>query len=164
MSKFTHLDEKGRLRMVDVSEKPTHGRRAVAAGSIAIAPAVIDSIKAKDTPKGNVLEAARLAGILAAKRTGELIPLCHPLPVDAIQIDFDLASSRISARAEVKTTAKTGVEMEAMTAVTVALLTIYDMCKALDKEMVLEEVFLLEKEGGKSGHFRHPRGIRPVGG
>lgn len=151
MPELTHLDSRGQARMVDVGEKPVTARRAVAAATLVTGEAILQALREGNTPKGNALEVARLSGIAAAKRTAELIPLCHQLPLDHVAVDFRLEQDRIHIRAEVKATAKTGVEMEALTAVTVAGLALYDMLKALGKGMVLGEIRLLRKEGGKSG-------------
>ena len=152
---LTHLDERGRARMVDVSQKEATTRRAVATGRIRMAPSTLERILAGDAPKGDVLAVARIAGIQAGKRTGELVPLCHILPGAsvAVTLEGDRTLPGIQARAEATYTGQTGVEMEALTAVAVALLTVYDMAKALDKAMVLEEIRLEEKEGGKSGNW-----------
>ncbi len=154
MAELTHLDGRGQARMVDVGEKPVTRRRAVAEGVLVVGEQVMAAIRERRTPKGNVFEAARLAGIMAAKRTAELIPLCHPLPLDRVTIDFDPGGDRIAIRAEASATARTGVEMEALTAVAVAGLTLYDMLKALSKRMVLADVRLLAKSGGRSGDWR----------
>lgn len=156
MTKLTHLDESGAARMVDVGAKPATARRAVASGRITMSAASLAAIRAGNAPKGDVLSAARIAGIMAAKRTGELIPLCHPLALDAVTIDFAFEDASIRATATASLTGKTGVEMEAMTAVSVALLTIYDMAKAIDKGMVIEGVRLTAKSGGKSGDWTAP--------
>jgi len=156
MAELTHLDERGRARMVDVGEKPVTRRRAVAQGVLIVGGDVMAAVREGRTPKGNVFEAARLAGIMAAKRTSELIPLCHPLPLDTVAVDFETHDDRVVVRAEAVATARTGVEMEALTAATVAALTLYDMLKALSKEMVLTEVRLLSKSGGRSGDWRAP--------
>ncbi|WP_284125577.1 cyclic pyranopterin monophosphate synthase MoaC [Parerythrobacter aestuarii] len=153
MSGLTHLDESGAAHMVDVGGKPATQRLARAGGVIRMSAEALAAIKAGDAPKGDVLGTARIAGIMAAKKTAELIPLCHPLGLDAIDVTFDYADGGISVSAAASLTGKTGVEMEAMTAASVALLTIYDMAKALDKGMVIGEVRLLEKRGGKSGHW-----------
>lgn len=153
MEELTHVDSQGRVRMVDVGEKPPTQRRAVAAGTLVLGPEIARALREGQTPKGNALEAARLAGIAAAKRTWELIPLCHQIPLDHVQVEFELLEDRVEIRAEAKAVAKTGVEMEALTAVAMAGLALYDMLKALGKTMVLSEVRLLEKEGGKSGRF-----------
>jgi cyclic pyranopterin phosphate synthase len=160
MSKLTHLDESGAAHMVDVGGKAATARRAVASGRITMSADALEAIREGNAPKGDVLATARIAGIMAAKRTGELIPLCHPLGLEAVTIDFafeDASDSwAIRATATASLTAKTGVEMEAMTAVSVALLTIYDMAKAIDKGMVIEGVRLIAKTGGKSGDWTAP--------
>lgn len=154
MSKLTHLDDSGAARMVDVGGKPETARAAIATGRIRMSTAALDAVREGSGPKGDVLAAARIAGIMAAKRTGELIPLCHPLALDAVSVDFAFEEGAVRATARASLTGRTGVEMEAMTATSVALLTIYDMAKALDKGMVIEGVRLLEKTGGKSGTWR----------
>lgn len=154
--RLTHFDDQGASRMVDVGAKPATDRMARASAIVRMQPATLHRIRDRDVAKGDVLEVARLAGIMAGKRTSDLIPLCHPIPLDSLAIDFrfpDSTSVRIESVARV--TARTGVEMEALTAVTVAALTIYDMCKSMDRGMTIERVFLEEKCGGKSGHFRH---------
>jgi cyclic pyranopterin phosphate synthase len=156
MSKLTHLDEQGAAHMVDVGSKPATARRAVASGRITMTAEALAAIRAGNAPKGDVLSAARIAGIMAAKRTGELIPLCHPLGLEAVTIDFEYEDSAIRATATASLTGKTGVEMEAMTAVSVALLTIYDMAKAIDKGMVISDIRLIAKTGGKSGDWAAP--------
>ncbi|MEE4450449.1 cyclic pyranopterin monophosphate synthase MoaC [Novosphingobium resinovorum] len=157
MSKsLTHIDEDGTARMVDVGAKPETRRIAVASGLIVMSPQALAAIRVGDAPKGDVLGTARIAGIMAAKRTSDLIPMCHPLTIDAVNIDFAFETAGIRAIAKVSLTGKTGVEMEAITAVSVALLTIYDMTKALDKAMVIEGIHLAEKIGGKSGHWQAP--------
>ena len=153
---LTHLDETGAARMVDVSGKLETERRAVATGRISMSREAATAIGAGDVPKGDVLAAARIAGIMAAKRTGELIPLCHPLPITSAAIDLAVDSDGVTATATITTTGRTGVEMEAMTAVSVALLTIYDMAKAIDKAMTIDSIRLLSKTGGKSGDWRAP--------
>ena len=153
MSDLTHLDDSGAAHMVDVGSKPATERLARAGGVIRMSAEALAAIKAGDAPKGDVLGTARIAGIMAAKKTGELIPLCHPLGLEAVEISFDYHGDGIAVEATASLTGKTGVEMEAMTAASVALLTIYDMAKALDKGMVIGEVRLLEKRGGKSGHW-----------
>ena len=161
MSKSTlsHIDEKGQARMVDISEKDTTSRMAVANACIRMRPETLAVILTGGAPKGDVLAAARIAGIMAAKRTHELIPLCHPLAISAASIEFapDETASQIDIEARVRVTGKTGVEMEALVAASVAALTIYDMCKAIDREMLITEVGLAEKTGGKSGPFRRER-------
>jgi cyclic pyranopterin phosphate synthase len=154
MSKLTHLDSRGQAQMVDVGGKPATRRIAVASGQIRMSGQALAAIREGDVPKGDVLAAARIAGIMAAKRTGELIPLCHPLALDAVAIDFSFEDGALRATATASLNGKTGVEMEAMTAVCIALLTIYDMAKAIDKGMVVEAVRLIEKRGGKSGDWR----------
>jgi cyclic pyranopterin phosphate synthase len=154
MNDLTHLDEHGKARMVDVGGKDSTRRLAVASGLIRMNAAALAAIKGGAMPKGDVLAAARIAGIMAAKKTAELIPLCHPLALDSVGIDFAFEGEALRATASAALTGRTGVEMEAMTAVSVALLTIYDMAKAIDKGMVIGEVRLIEKQGGKSGHWR----------
>jgi len=150
---FTHFDEQGRAVMVDVGAKPDTPRRAVATGAIGMHKATLEMIATGGAKKGDVLGVARVAAIQAAKRTAELIPLCHPLALTALSVDFDLDAENCCVRCTVtaETSGKTGVEMEALTGVSAALLTIYDMCKAADRGMVIEGVRLLKKEGGKSG-------------
>jgi cyclic pyranopterin phosphate synthase len=151
---FSHLDEKGKTRMVDVSAKPITSRRAIAEGKIRLTPSIVEAIRKNKVAKGNVSEVARVAGIQAAKKASELIPLCHPIPISSIDIQIQLKGETIVLRAEVKSDAKTGAEMEALTAVSVAALTVYDMCKGIDKGMEIGSIQLLEKEGGKSGYYR----------
>ncbi len=152
---LTHLDVEGRARMVDVTAKPETERLAVAAGEVVMRPETLEAIIEGNVKKGDVLGTARIAGIMAAKRTGELIPLCHPLLLTKVEVDFtiDREASKIRIYALVKTRGQTGVEMEALTAVSVAALTIYDMAKALEKTMRIENIRLVRKEGGKSGTF-----------
>ena len=145
MSQLTHLDPKGEARMVDVSGKPVQLREAVAQGQVRLQKSTIDLIQSDKIAKGNVLATARIAGIQAAKRTGELIPLCHPLPITHCEVNFDLSNDCITITASAKIAAQTGVEMEALTAVAVAALTIYDMCKAVDKQMQITEIKLISK-------------------
>lgn len=154
MSNLTHLDESGAARMVDVGSKQDSVRKAVASGVIRMRPSTLKAVREGNGPKGDVLGAARIAGIMAAKKTADLIPLCHPLPLDAVAVEFAFEDAGLRVTATASITARTGVEMEAMTAVSVALLTIYDMAKALEKGMVIEGIRLLEKTGGKSGHWR----------
>ena len=154
MNKLTHLDESGAARMVDVGGKAESARSATAEGRIRMAPATLSAVRDGSGPKGDVLAAARIAGIMAAKRTGELIPLCHPLALDALSVEFAFEGDAIRVTARAALTGKTGVEMEALVAASVALLTIYDMAKALEKGMIIEQVRLLEKSGGKSGDWR----------
>jgi cyclic pyranopterin phosphate synthase len=153
MTKLTHLDSEGAAHMVDVGGKPATARRAVASGRITMSAEALAAIREGNAPKGDVLGTARIAGIMAAKRTGDLIPLCHPLGLEAVSVDFSDEPNGICATATASLTGRTGVEMEAMVAVSVALLTIYDMAKAIDKGMVVSEVRLLEKTGGKSGNW-----------
>ena len=152
---LTHFDENGQAIMVDVGAKPLTVREAIAGGEIVMKPATLQQIVAQRIKKGDVFSVARLAGIMAAKQTAALIPLCHPLPLSAVEIDFDSdpPSGRVKISATAKVTGQTGVEMEALTAVSVAALTIYDMCKAIDRGMVIKEICLLKKSGGKSGLF-----------
>jgi cyclic pyranopterin phosphate synthase len=145
MKKFSHLDEAGRARMVDVGHKPPRMRLALAAGWVRCQPSTIAALRAKKLPKGDVFTVAKVAAILAAKRVDELIPLCHSLPLDAVEVHFQLEPDRVQITAEARTTAKTGVEMEALMAVSLAALTIYDMCKAVDRTMVIEGVRLVSK-------------------
>ncbi len=155
MKEFTHLDEKGRARMVDVTEKDITLRQATARGSVRMSPEVLGKIMSGGIAKGDVLGVARIAGIMGAKRTAEIIPLCHPLNITQVGITFQPHEEKgfIDIEAQVKLQGKTGAEMEALTAVAVAALTIYDMCKAVDREMVISDICLIEKKGGKSGHF-----------
>jgi cyclic pyranopterin monophosphate synthase len=159
-SKLSHVDESGRIQMVDVGGKLETEREAVARGRITVSPAALREIRAGRVKKGDPLQAARLAGILAAKRTSDLIPLCHPLPISHVQVDFMPVKDGYLVEARVRTTARTGVEMEALTAVSVAALTIYDMLKALDKTMVIGEICVVEKTGGKSGKYRRKQKVR----
>ena len=153
MKELTHIDEHGRAKMVDTSEKPITTRRAVASARVLMSAATVAAIRDHTTPKGDPMETARLAGIVAAKRTAELIPLCHPLPLTHVDVRAQLLDDGVHLEAEVTTRAQTGVEMEALTAVSVAALTVYDMCKALDKGMEITDIVLIEKVGGKSGHY-----------
>jgi len=154
MNGLTHLDEHGAARMVDVGGKAETHRVAIARGRIRMNAAARGAIADGSVAKGDVIATARIAGIMAAKRTGDLIPLCHPLALDAVAVDFVLEDDGVTATATASLTGRTGVEMEAMTAVSIALLTIYDMAKAIDKAMVIEAVHLVEKRGGKSGIWR----------
>ena len=156
MTQLTHLDETGAARMVDVSGKPDTVREAVATGRLRMSNETLNALRSQAASKGDAVAVARVAGIMAAKRTSELIPLCHPLPLTRVTIDFTYESNAIAVTATTGTEGKTGVEMEALTAVSVALLTLYDMGKALDKAMVIEGVRLLSKTGGKSGDWRAP--------
>ncbi|MDG2306181.1 MAG: cyclic pyranopterin monophosphate synthase MoaC [Candidatus Binatia bacterium] len=153
--KLSHVDERGRAQMVDVGEKAATSRVAVARGAVRMKPETAARIADGQIAKGDVVATARIAGVMAAKKTGELIPLCHPLPIDYIdvRVDVDPAAGRVALEAEARITAKTGIEMEALTAVSVAGLTIYDMCKAIDRGMVLEDICLVKKSGGRSGDW-----------
>lgn len=152
--RLTHIDETGAARMVDISAKPATYREATAAGRIDMSGDALAAIRAGTVKKGDVLSVARIAGIMAAKKTADLIPLCHPLPISGVTVDLALDDTGVTATATVSTTHGTGVEMEAMTAVSVALLTVYDMAKAMDRGMVIGQVKLLAKSGGKSGEWR----------
>lgn len=155
MSELTHFDDQGASRIVDVSAKPVTERWARASGLVRMCPETLATVRQGGLSKGNVFDVARLAGIMAAKRTGDLIPLCHPLGLDGVELDLvPEGDSAVRIEARVRTTARTGVEMEALVAVSVAALTVYDMCKSLDKQMTIEQVRLEEKHGGKSGSFR----------
>ncbi len=154
MEELSHIDSKGEARMVDVSQKNDTVREAVVSGSIKMKPATLDKIRQNEIKKGDVLSVARIAGIMAAKRTPDLIPLCHPITIDNITVDFNFVGDdciRITTTA--KSSGKTGVEMEALVAASVAALTIYDMCKAVDKGMTIEQIYLENKKGGKSGTY-----------
>ena len=155
MSELTHFDEAGRARMVDVTGKAETVREAMARGSVRMRPATLEMIEGGRIAKGDVLAVAQVAGIMAAKRTPDLIPMCHPLPISGIEMAFRLnrEESTVEISATVRLAGKTGVEMEALTAVSVAALTIYDMCKAVDREMVIERIRLVRKSGGKSGEY-----------
>jgi len=160
MRKLTHLDEKGRAKMVDVSPKPATLREARASASVKMKPGTLRLIREGRMPKGDVLATARVAGIMAAKKTSELIPLCHPLTLSSVEVDLRLqpAKRRVSITSRVACTGQTGVEMEALTAAAAAALTVYDMCKAVDREMTISDIVLLEKKGGRSGHYiREPK-------
>jgi len=146
--------------MVDVGKKDITAREAVASARVRVGEALAARIAANNVPKGDVLAVARIAGIMAAKRTAELLPLCHPLPIDAVEVEVTLEKGAVSLRARVATTGRTGVEMEALTAVSVAALALYDMCKSMDRGMVIERVRLEEKRGGKSGEFVRGRRVR----
>lgn len=153
MGEFTHFNTKGESHMVDVSAKDITHRQAVARGQIFMEVETLEKIYDSQIAKGNVLEVARLAGIMAAKQTQHLIPLCHPLPISSVMISFTKGEASVIIEATVRVSGQTGVEMEAMTAVSIAALTIYDMCKAIDRSMVISNVCLMKKEGGKSGLF-----------
>jgi len=154
MTGLTHLDAEGSARMVDVSAKAETAREATASGRIAMSTEAAAAIRAGAVKKGDVLAVARIAGIMAAKKTSDLVPLCHPLPIAGVTVDLALDDAGVTATATVRTTHTTGVEMEALTAVSVALLTVYDMAKALDRTMTIGEVRLLAKSGGRSGDYR----------
>ncbi|RST11051.1 cyclic pyranopterin monophosphate synthase MoaC [Streptomyces sp. WAC05374] len=151
---LTHIDESGAARMVDVSEKDVTARTARATGRVLVSPRVIELLRGEGVPKGDALATARIAGIMGAKRTPDLIPLCHPLAVSGVKLDLSVADDAVEIAATVKTTDRTGVEMEALTAVSVAALTVVDMIKAVDKAAVITDVRVEEKTGGKSGHYR----------
>ena len=155
MEKLTHIDENGEAVMVDVSGKAVTVREAQAQGTVFVGPAILDLLQRGEIAKGDVLAAARIAGIMACKKTSDIIPLCHPLPITKASVDFEVLLGQQAVRAvcTVKTEGKTGVEMEALTGVSAALLTVYDMCKAVSKEMVISDVHLVRKSGGKSGDF-----------
>jgi len=157
LAELTHLDESGAARMVDVSGKGITAREAVAAGRIRMSNEALEAMRAGALAKGDALAVARVAGIMAAKRASDLIPLCHPLPITRVGVEFAFEADAIAATATVGTEGKTGVEMEALTAVSIALLTLYDMGKAIDKAMVIEDVRLISKTGGKSGEWTAPR-------
>jgi len=153
VTKLSHIDEQGRVAMVNTTAKPATARRAVASARVLMSPETISAVREHRTPKGDPLETARLAGIMAAKRTGDLIPLCHPLPLTHIEVRATVTNEGVYLEAEAATQAQTGVEMEALTAASVAALTVYDMCKALDKAMTITDVRLEKKTGGKSGDY-----------
>jgi len=154
--KLTHIDENGKAQMVDVGSKGDTDRSATASGKVLMSIETIEALKKQELQKGDVLGVARVAGIQAAKKTSDLIPLCHPLAINFASVDFIIKESHVEIEATVKTFGKTGVEMEALTACAVAALTIYDMCKAVDKSVTIEEIKLLEKTGGKSGDWHRP--------
>jgi len=153
MDQLSHIDDEGRVKMVDTSDKVATTRHAVASARVLMSPETVKAVQDHRTPKGDPLEAARLAGIMAAKRTAELIPLCHPLPLTHVDVQTQIEDYGIRLESSVSTNAQTGVEMEALTAVSVAALTIYDMCKALDKGITISDVRLERKTGGKSGDY-----------
>lgn len=155
VNKLSHYDQSGAVRMVDVSDKPASRRTARGHAFVTLSPAVLSSLP--ENPKGNPLEIARIAGIQGAKRTAELIPLCHPLPLTHVDVEIELQEKGVRIISSATTTAATGVEMEALTAASIAALTIYDMCKALDKSIEISDLYLIEKTGGKSGPYRRPR-------
>ena len=154
MGKLTHLDSDGNARMVDVGDKDITRRRASASGKVSMSRETVEAIKAGTLKKGDVLAVARVAGIQTAKRTSDIIPLTHPLPLDHVSVDFEIGDDHVLVRAEASVTSRTGVEMEALSAVAGAALCIYDMAKAMDRGMVISDIRLEEKEGGRSGHWR----------
>lgn len=154
MKKLSHINDKGEANMVDINNKKESKRKATATGTIILSKKAINEIKKEKISKGNVLNTARIAGIMAAKKTSDLIPLCHPIPVEAIKIDFDIEDNNINVLAIVSTSSKTGVEMEALMAVNIACLTIYDMIKSIDKYAKIDSVKLISKSGGKSGDWK----------
>jgi cyclic pyranopterin phosphate synthase len=154
VAKLSHLDAQGKARMVDVGDKPVTAREALARGEITMSATALRLIRTGALAKGDPLQVARLAGIMAAKKTAELIPLCHPLPLTHVRVELTPIRRGYRIEARVRTTSQTGVEMEALTAVAVAALTIYDMAKAVDKGMVIGDICLIEKKGGRSGHYR----------
>jgi len=154
MKKLSHINDKGEANMVDINNKKESKRKATATGTIILSKKAINEIKKEKISKGNVLNTARIAGIMAAKKTSDLIPLCHPIPVEAIKIDFDIEDNNINVLAIVSTSSKTGVEMEALMAVNIACLTIYDMIKSIDKHAKINSVKLISKSGGKSGDWK----------
>jgi cyclic pyranopterin phosphate synthase len=155
-AKLTHVDETGAARMVDVSAKEITSREATASGRVLVSPTVIELLRANDLPKGDALAVARVAGIMAAKRTPDLVPLCHPLAISGVTLDLEVGDDAVEITATVRTTDRTGVEMEALTAVSVAALTVVDMVKAVDKAAVITDVRVESKTGGKSGPWRRP--------
>jgi cyclic pyranopterin monophosphate synthase len=163
MRRLSHYGKKGEVRMVDVSAKVVTARTAVAEGFVKMRPQVVGAVRRLKNPKGNPLEVARIAGIAAAKRTAEWIPLCHPLPLTHIDVTARLCKNGVELRSTVTATAQTGVEMEALVAVTAAALTVYDMCKALDKSMEITDVCLVRKTGGKSGDFYREGTVKDLG-
>ena len=154
MKKLSHINDKGEANMVAINNKKESKREAAATGTVILSKKAINEIKKEKISKGNVLNTARIAGIMAAKKTSDLIPLCHPIPVEAIKIDFDIEDNNINVLAIVSTTNKTGVEMEALMAVNIACLTIYDMIKSIDKHAIINSVKLISKNGGKSGDWK----------
>lgn len=157
MKRLSHMDETGRVKMVDTSAKVSTARRAIASARVLMSPETVAAVRDNRTPKGDPLETARLAGIMAAKRTADLIPLCHPLPLTHVDVRAELFDEGVLIEAEAATQAQTGVEMEALTAATVAALTVYDMCKAVDKSMTISDVRLEMKTGGKSGNYERQK-------
>lgn len=160
MKELSHIDEEGKVKMVDTSSKSITARRAVASARVLMSAETVAALEAHQTPKGDPVQTARLAGIMGAKRTSDLIPLCHPLPLTHVDVQATVEAGGIYLQAEVSTNAQTGVEMEALTAVSIAALTIYDMCKAIDKSMTITEIRLESKTGGKSGDYHRLPGVR----
>ena len=158
--RLTHVDESGAARMVDVSGKDVTARTATASGRVLVSPAVVTLLRGEGVPKGDALAVARIAGIMGAKRTPDLIPLCHPLAISGVEVDLSVADDAVEITATVRTTDRTGVEMEALTAVSVAALTVIDMVKAVDKAAVITDVWVEAKSGGRSGEWRRPDGAR----
>ena len=158
--RLTHVDESGAARMVDVSGKDVTARTATASGRVLVSPAVVTLLRGEGVPKGDALAVARIAGIMGAKRTPDLIPLCHPLAISGVEVDLSVADDAVEITATVRTTDRTGVEMEALTAVSVAALTVIDMVKAVDKAAVITDVRVEAKSGGRSGEWRRPDGAR----
>jgi len=154
MTQFSHVDDEGKIRMVDTGSKEISSRRAIASARVLMNAETVSALRRNRTPKGDPLETARLAGIMAAKRTADLIPLCHPLPLTHVDVQATLEDTGVAITAEASTNAQTGVEMEALTAVSVAALTVYDMCKALEKGMRITDIVLERKTGGKSGDYQ----------
>lgn len=154
MADFTHVDDKGRAQMVDVGDKPVSRRRALARARLVMEPDTLERIIHGEVPKGDVLAVARTAAVMAAKRTDELIPLCHPLPIDSVEVGFESGGGELQVEVSVSVTARTGAEMEALVGASVAALTVYDMCKAIDRSMYVAELALVEKSGGRSGDYR----------
>ena len=157
MSKLSHIDEQGRVAMVDTSAKEATVRRAVASARVLMSPGTVEAVRERRTPKGDPLETARIAGIMAAKRTSELIPLCHPLPLTHVDVRAEVIDEGVRIEAEAATTAQTGVEMEALTAAAIAALTVYDMCKAVERGITITDVRLERKSGGKSGDWERDK-------
>lgn len=158
MDKLTHLDEQGRARMVDVADKPVTKRVATAQAVVTLSPETYELLAGGGLPKGDALATARIAGIQAAKKTSDLIPLCHPLPLSSVDVDFELNEPQVRVMATARTTGQTGVEMEALAAASVAALCIYDFCKAVQRDVVIGDILLLEKTGGQRGDYKAPLG------
>jgi len=158
VAELSHIDEQGRARMVDVSDKPETARTATAQAVVRLSPQLLEMVRSHSVEKGDVLAVARIAGIMAAKRVGEMIPLCHPLPLTCADVQFEFLPDGLRVVASASVVGRTGVEMEALTAAAVAALTVYDMCKAVDKAITITDICLLEKAGGKSGTYRREGG------